>query len=246
MWKRGQIQKLNGPGLCSPLEEIEDVFVEFLVEMSVFKRPLTVTEGLDLVNSLIQGTKYEQAVIEFQEKFCRGTMKEGSTKGKVGKAYWRKFMERHEQEICTKRTEKYAGNRTDWSTYTNFKQMYDKCYSQMLLGGLAKPLPEPVYMDKRGKVVEKDNPSAYGLPVTQELIDPDWVLFMDEMGINTNQKDDGHNGGEKYICPPGTTPKISCATNSHRATVIPFVSASSKTVICAIIFQGESNEIPSS
>jgi len=51
----------------------------------------------------------------------------------------------------------------------------------MLLGGLAKPLPEPVHMDKHGRVVEKDNPSAYGLPVMQELTDPDWVLFMDKM-----------------------------------------------------------------
>jgi len=108
------------------------------------------------------------------------------------------------------------------------------------------PLPEPVYMNKLGKVVEKGDPSAYGLPVMNELIHPDWLLFTDEMGINTNQKEDGHNGGEKYMCTPGTTPKIACATNEHRATIIPFVAASGHTVICAIIFQGESNNIPSS
>ncbi len=38
---------------------------------------------------------------------------------------------------------------------------------------------------------------------------------MDEMGINTNQKEDRHNGGEKYMCPLGTTPKITCTTNNH-------------------------------
>jgi len=228
------------------LEEIEEVFVEFLVEMSTYNRPLSVNEGIDLVNSLIEGTKYEKAVRDFQEKFCAGTMKEDTVKGKVGKGYWMKFMERHQNNICAKRCEKYAGNRTNWSTYSNFDQMYNACYSRMLLAGLAIPLPEPVYMNKLGKVVEKGDPSAYGLPVMNELIHPDWLLFMDEMGINMNQKEDGHNGGEKYMCTPGTTPKIACATNEHRATIIPFVAASGHTVICAIIFQGESNNIPSS
>jgi len=53
----------------------------------------------------------------------------------------------------------------------------------MLEAGLAVSLPEPVFMDKLGKVVDKDDPSAFGLPVTHKLIHPDWVLFMDEMGL---------------------------------------------------------------
>jgi len=116
----------------------------------------------------------------------------------------------------------------------------------MVRSGLAIELPEPVYMNKVGEVVEADNPLAYGLLVRHNLLHLDWLLFMDEIGINTNQKEDGHSGGEKYVCAPGTTPKIACATNNHRATIIPFVTASGKTVICIVIFQGESNKIPSS
>jgi len=91
--KRGQTTVNGRGGLHSPLEEIEEVFVEFLVKMSAYNWPLSVNKGIDLVNSLIEGTKYEKAVRDFQERFCAGTMKEETVKGKVGQAYWNKFME---------------------------------------------------------------------------------------------------------------------------------------------------------
>jgi len=93
--------------------------------------------------------------------------------------------------------------------------MYDACYLQMVLTGLAIKLPEPVFMNKAGEVVPPGDPSVYSLPVCHQFIHLNWVLFMDEMGINTNQKEDRHNGGEKYMCPLGTTPKITCTTNNH-------------------------------
>jgi len=93
MWKKRTVTKTQWPWPTLTFKEIEDVFVKLLVEMSIFKWPLTINKGLNLVNTLIQGTKYKQAVIEFQEKFCHGMMKEESTKGKVSKAYWLKFMD---------------------------------------------------------------------------------------------------------------------------------------------------------
>jgi len=59
------------PSHNSPLEEIENVFVEFLVQMSLYKWALTpIKEGLALINSLIEGTEYEKAMRDFQERFC--------------------------------------------------------------------------------------------------------------------------------------------------------------------------------
>jgi len=69
-------------------------------------------------------------------------------------------------------------------------------------------------------------------------------LFLDETGINTNQKDDGHVGGEKFLCLRGTTPKIGCATSDHRCTVIPIVSASGEPVCCVVIFQADAANPP--
>jgi len=94
-----------------------------LVEISTFKWSLTVKEGINLVNMLIEGTKYEQAVHEFQGKYCSKTMKKEMTKGKEGKKYWKSFMKWHKGELSTKRGEKYAGNQTDWSTYSKFEDM---------------------------------------------------------------------------------------------------------------------------
>jgi len=72
------------------------------------------------------------------------------------------------------------------------------------------------------------------------LVHPDYLLFMDEMGINTNQKEDGHVGGEKYICKRGTMPKIAVSMTDHRCTIIPIVAASSEAVFCIVIFKGDS------
>jgi len=51
--------------------------------------------------------------------------------------------------------------------------------------------------------------------VTHELIHSDWVVIIEEMGINIDQNEDSHNEDEKYVCPPGTMLKIACATNNH-------------------------------
>jgi len=53
--------------------------------------------------------------------------------------------------------------------YKNFKEMYDKCYLQKLKSGLAIAFLKPVHMDN-GESCSQENPSAYGLPVTHELI----------------------------------------------------------------------------
>jgi len=48
--------------------------------MSLYKWALTVKEGLALINSLIEGTKYKKAVSDFQERFCGKTMKKDTAK----------------------------------------------------------------------------------------------------------------------------------------------------------------------
>ena len=63
---------------------------------------------------------------------------------------------------------------------------------------------------------------------------------MDEMGINTNQKEDGHVGGELFLCEIGTRPKIAVSTMDHCCTIIPIVATSGEAVCCVVIFQGDS------
>jgi len=87
---------------------------------------------------------------------------------------------------------------------------------------------------------EGESTTHFGLPVTHQLIHPNHMLVMDEMGINMNQKEDGHVGSEKYLCEQGTTPKIAVSTTNHHCTIILIIAASGEAVCCVVIFKGDS------
>jgi len=66
--------------------------------------------------------------------------------------------------------------------------MYDQIYDKMVSAGIAVPLPSAICMDIHGNVVDCQCSTAFELPVEYSLAHPDHLLFLDEMGINTNQK----------------------------------------------------------
>ncbi len=190
-------------GPKSPMHDLEDMLVDVLIKMCQCRQPLTRSEGLAFANSLIKGTPYEEKVIKFQCENCKGTMKESTKKGELGMQYWKNFLKRNSHRIVSKRGEKFASNRADWSTYKIFEEMYNHIYIEMEDAGLTAPFDSPVLMDLNGNIVadgEGESTTHFGLPVTHQLIHPDHLLFMDEIWINTNQKGDGHVGGEKYLC----------------------------------------------
>jgi len=226
------------------LEKLEGLLLDIIIATSQFCKPLTAAEGLELTNSLIMGSTFQKDVIDFQKQYCKGTMKKDTEVGKLGLSYWNNFMHRHEHIIVSKCSEKFASSHDQWSTYDNFAKMYDKLYKEMRNAGLTKDMETPVMMDLIGNTVDIANPLAYGLPVSQQLVHPDYLLFLDETGINTNQKNDGHVGGEKFLCVRGTTPKIGCSTSDHHCTVIPIVTASGKHVCYVVIFQGDGDSPP--
>ena len=73
---------------------------------------------------------------------------------------------------------------------------------------------------------------------------PEYILFADERGCQTNQKQDGNVGNRKYIVEKGTTPQIICSTTDHRFTILPFTSGSGEAVCCVLIFQHKGEEVP--
>ena len=72
--------------------------------------------------------------------------------------------------------------------------MYEQVYKEMVAGGIAVELPNKEWLNKEGVVVleEKD---ALGLQTKYNLIRPDRLLFVDEVGSNTSQTKDGNVGG---------------------------------------------------
>jgi hypothetical protein len=49
----------------------------------------------------------------------------------------------------------------------------------------------------------------------------------------------------KHIVGRGQVPKTLRSTTNHQFTLLPITSASGEPIICVIIFQGKSSEIPS-
>ena len=71
--------------------------------------------------------------------------------------------------------------------------------------GLANEREVAAWIDIGGNIVQAKN--AFGCKVTHNIDEPDWVLVMDEVGGNTNQKVDGNVGGELQMCERGKIPQ---------------------------------------
>jgi hypothetical protein len=71
--------------------------------------------------------------------------------------------------------------------------MYDCVYETMVKAGVAEKLPEAVWFDREGNIVLNEE-EAFGMKLQYALKHPDYCVYVDEMGSNTNQKADGHLG----------------------------------------------------
>ena len=123
-----------------------------------FIKLLTSSEGLELANSLIEGTSSQKQLQEFQK------VRKQTPTGKLGQKYWTGFLKQHAIQLTTKQGQHFAANRSDWSKRSYVKQMYDCIYDAYVEAGVAKPLDQPVFMDINGQIVSEKQ--KYG-----ELVD---------------------------------------------------------------------------
>ena len=154
------------------------------------------------MNSIIHDRALQEELIEF--KRIRRLGSESSIVGEVGRGYWTLFMRRHEHRLVTRRGERFASNRDDWSKHFYIKQMYDVIYDELVAAGVARVREFPVFLDRLGNIVDKEE--KFGEEVDLEILHPDYILFGDETGCNTSQKKDGHQAAEhKVSCWFGTS-----------------------------------------
>ncbi len=73
-------------------------------------------------------------------------------------------------------------------TKENFENMYENVYKTMVEAGVAEELSEEIQ-------------HKAGLPSKYRLTRPEYVLFVDETGCNTNQLNDGRVDNEQFILP---------------------------------------------
>lgn len=189
-------------GHTSPLSALEPTFVATIVQMARIRQSLTPAQALELINGMITGAAAQLKLMAFKKKYS--TFNSDVDARRVGPGYWRGFRKRNDHLLVSKKGCKFELDRSQWSTYSNFGQMYDQIGEELVDAGLATEREVAAWMDIHGKVVHETD--AFGCKVTHDIEEPDWVLLMDEVGGNTNQKGDGQVGGELQMCERGTVP----------------------------------------
>ena len=72
----------------------------------------------------------------------------------LGVGYWRRFMACNRHLIESKCGQKFSVERSNWSTYTKYNQIYEHVYNEMAESGFTRKLDVPVLMNEKVEVVE--------------------------------------------------------------------------------------------
>jgi hypothetical protein len=133
--------------------------------------------------------------------------------------------------------------------YENFVDMYDGVYKAMVLAKVAVELEEERMYDINGEEVNLHE-QCFGRPTRYKVTRQEQIVFVDETGCNTSQKDDGNVGGQRFILPKectGKTGLTGSVTDIH-FTLLCFTSGKGEPIMCAVILKSEKqvNEIPCS
>ena len=222
-------------GHTTPLLDIEPVVVSTIKQMCQIRQCLTPPQGIELVNSMIDGTEVQKNLVRFKKKNSHAPT--DASLGTVGRGYWNGFMRRNGDQIVSRRGQKYELDRASWTTYRNFKDMYVHNYAQMEVAGVAKLLGTPQWQDKDGDICDEAN--AYGCKVTHEITHPEYCVVMDEVGGNINQTGDGDVGTEKYLCEKGRIPQEKVSKNNKHFTLLGLTLLNGAPLMCVMIFAGK-------
>jgi hypothetical protein len=102
--------------------------------------------------------------------------------------------------IVSKKGRRYKLNRSKWTRYKNFKDMYDNVEEEMIDAGIASKLDSPIYMDHAGNSVDGETrKDIVGMKVKVRLNCPDMCVVLDEVGSIVGNK----KGPCSYTCITG-------------------------------------------
>jgi hypothetical protein len=156
-----------------------------------------------------------------------------------GEGWYCGFMNRNSDLIKMKCCTVQDSKRHTYCTFDNIFQMYDDVYKRMVESSVAKELDHEVMLDKDGNIVA-DKEKMSGRPTNYIVTKPEQIMFVDETGSNTNQKD-GYAGGQWYLLPNDGTHEgvvIGDTTDIHFTTLC-FTSGTGAPIMCAVILKSE-------
>jgi hypothetical protein len=124
-------------------------------------------------------------------------------------------MNRHKQLLKRARCKPRDVNRYSWCTVENFHNMYEGVYQGMVEAGIAVKHEEDIMYNKNGKQTT-DVSELFGCPTKYKIKHPEYLLFVDKTGCNTNQKEDGFAGGQLFVIPVDIGSQLGRKRCKHR------------------------------
>jgi hypothetical protein len=187
----------NGRGVISPMHRVEKLVVSMIPRRAAMRQPYTVQECLELANSLINKSVTQVELVQWKRKMLGRNFKEENT-GRVGLKGWRNFVRRNKCYLSKGTVVRFDMKRDEWCKSQNFIQMYDVIYENLAQTGLAEKWEEEKMVDKEGNIV-MDEEHMYGRPTKYNLTHPEKMIFVDEVGDNTSQANDGNKTVTTYV-----------------------------------------------
>jgi hypothetical protein len=127
-----------------------------------------------------------------------------------------------------------------------FQEHVRTVYKTMVLASVAKKLPEAVWFDCDGKIVFNEE-EAFGEKSKYVLKHPEYCVYIDKTGLNTNQKQDGHLGGQIFVLPVGKNEVgwVGAINDLHFTTLV-FTVAMGHPIMVVVILKWEksADEVP--
>jgi hypothetical protein len=193
--RTGYKLKVQHPGTRSPMVGIEAHLLVIILRCAALRQPVSCAEGLELANSLLEGTVHQLCLIEWKKKHLKiGEI--DVTFGFHGARYWQFFCRWNHGIISAKKAVRFDSKRDDWCRNDNFSDMNDDVYGRLHEMGIAENLSEAVWRDRDNKIVIEAD--AYGQKTAYSLITTQAhkLITADEVGGNISQNGDGNAGGQ--------------------------------------------------
>ena len=129
-------------------------------------------------------------------------------------------------------------NRVTWNRFKYYQMMYYSVYNRMVEAGVARRSDTKMWFDVDGNRVEENSPERFGQGTHHVITDPEWILFVDETGANTNMKKDGRIGRSQYIVGKNQieTSRKGAAQDLHFTTLL-FQAATGEPVMVAVVLK---------
>ena len=245
--KRINRKKINKPveeprfGPCRTLNsDIEKKIVCVLKSKSEIGLPLSVGECLPTINELIQDENL-QSQIKFIQTRVHGRCTNDPMIGKLGEGWFRNFCQRYKDEIKSKKGRQFDVYRSNFTTFSNFRLMYENVENSMIRCGVAERRDVPVYVNDFGEIV--DELEATGYKSSTNLTHPELCFAFDEVGCNTSMAKDGNVAGRRYMCAAQNQQRIIGSKKDKHFTVIGVTAFDGTPVMCVVIIDGKERNL---